>query len=80
THFFDNELGGSLHGTSQAGLTPFGREVVEGLVARNMVIDLAHASPAIVREVLAIPGARPILSHTGIRSACDTPRNLPDDL
>lgn len=80
THFFDNELGGSLHGTSQAGLTPFGREVVEGLIARNMVIDLAHASPAIVREVLAIPGARPILSHTGIRSACDTPRNLPDDL
>ena len=45
-----------------------------------MVIDLAHASPAMVRDVLAIPDARPIISHTGIRSACDTPRNLPDDL
>ena len=35
---------------------------------------------AVVRDVLAIEGARPIISHTGIRSACDTPRNLPDDL
>ena len=80
THFFDNELGGSLHGTSQQGLTDFGRAVVGELVARHMVIDLAHASPAMVRDVLAIPEARPIISHTGIRSACDTPRNLPDDL
>ncbi|ARJ70860.1 peptidase M19 [Paracoccus contaminans] len=80
THFFDNELGGSLHGTSQQGLTAFGRAVVGELVARHMVIDLAHASPAMVRDVLAIPDARPIISHTGIRSACDTPRNLPDDL
>ena len=80
THFFDNELGGSLHGTSQAGLTDFGREVVAEMVARRIIIDLAHASPAMVRDVLAMPGTRPIISHTGIRSQCDTPRNLPDDL
>ena len=80
THFFDNELGGSLHGTSQAGLTAFGREVVAEMVARRIIIDLAHASPAMVRDVLAMPGTRPIISHTGIRSQCDTPRNLPDDL
>ncbi|HRO13440.1 MAG TPA: dipeptidase [Paracoccus sp. (in: a-proteobacteria)] len=80
THFFDNELGGSLHGTTGAGLTDFGRAVVAELVRRHMVIDLAHASPQMVRDVLAIPGTRPMLSHTGIRAACDTPRNLPDDL
>ncbi|WP_134726192.1 dipeptidase [Paracoccus luteus] len=80
THFFDNELGGSLHGTTGAGLTGFGREVVGELVRRRLVIDLAHASPQMVRDVLAIPGTRPMLSHTGIRAACDTPRNLPDDL
>lgn len=80
THFFDNELGGSLHGTSQGGLTDFGRQVVEQAIARHMVIDVAHASPAVVRDVLAVDGARPIISHTGIRSQCDTPRNLPDDL
>ncbi|MBV0892220.1 membrane dipeptidase [Paracoccus sp. Z118] len=80
THFFDNELGGSLHGQSGAGLTGFGREVVQEMIARNMVIDLAHASPQMVTDVLAIPGAHPLLSHTGIRSTCDNHRNLPDGL
>ena len=36
THFFDNELGGSLHGESGAGLSDFGRQVVDGLMARGM--------------------------------------------
>ncbi|CAM3284168.1 Zn-dependent dipeptidase, dipeptidase homolog [Paracoccus aminovorans] len=80
THFFDNELGGSLHGTGGEGLTDFGREVVEQMMARRMIVDLAHAGPQVVRDVLAIPGSRPILSHTGIHGHCATPRNLPDDL
>ena len=82
THFFDNELGGSLHGKGGpgSGLTDFGREVVAGMMERRMIIDLAHASPQVVRDVLAIPGTRPVLSHTGIHGRCATPRNLPDDL
>jgi membrane dipeptidase len=81
THFFDNELGGSLHGSGEGtGLTPFGREVVQEMQARGMVIDLAHAAPQMVRDVLAMPGTRPIVSHTGIYSHCQTHRNLPDDL
>lgn len=83
THFFDNELGGSLHGeagTEGAGLTDFGREVVARMIADDMVIDLAHASPAMAREVLATPGARPIVSHTGIHGQCQTQRNFTDDL
>lgn len=80
THFFDNELGGSLHGQSQAGLTDFGRAVVTEAAQRGMVIDLAHASPRMVRDVLALPGTRPIISHTGVHGVCNTPRNLPDDL
>ena len=82
THFFDNELGGSLHGEggSGAGLSDFGRQVVDGMIERGMVIDLAHASPLMVQDVLAIPDARPILSHTGIRGHCGSARNLDDDL
>lgn len=80
THFFDNELGGSLHGEGNAGLTPFGREVVAEMVARHMVIDLAHAAPQMARDVLAMPGTRPIVSHTGIHGICPTKRNFPDDL
>ena len=80
THFFDNELGGSLHGQAGTGLSDFGREVVAQMLERRMIIDLAHASPQMVRDVLAIPGTRPILSHTGIHGRCATTRNLPDDL
>ncbi|WBU55562.1 dipeptidase [Paracoccus sediminicola] len=80
THFFDNELGGSLHGQSGEGLTEFGRQVVAGLLDRDMVIDLAHASPQMARDVLAIEGTRPIVSHTGISGNCETPRNIPDKL
>lgn len=80
THFFDNELGGSLHGQSGAGLSDFGRQVVDEMMARDMIVDLAHASPQMVRDVLAIDGTRPIISHTGIHGNCATKRNLPDDL
>lgn len=82
THFFDNELGGSLHGEggSGGGLSDFGRQVVEGMMARGMIIDLTHAAPRMVADVLEIPGARPVLSHTGIHSHCPGPRNISDDL
>ncbi|MTH77433.1 membrane dipeptidase [Paracoccus aestuariivivens] len=82
THFFDNEIGGSLHGKGgpNSGLTEFGREVVREAVARRMIIDLAHASQQTVRDVLAMPGTHPVLSHTGIYSHCPSPRNLSDEL
>ncbi|ETD85140.1 dipeptidase [Rhodobacter capsulatus] len=80
THFFDNELGGSLHGEDDAGLTPFGRQVVERMVQKRMVIDLAHASEPMAREVLAMPGTRPIVSHGGIHGVCPVKRNFPDAL
>lgn len=82
THFFDNELGGSLHGKGGegSGLSPFGRQVVTRMIEKGMIIDLAHASPRMVEDVLEIRGARPILSHTGIHSHCRTPRNLDDAL
>lgn len=80
THFFDNELGGSLHGITQAGLTDFGRAVVKRAAALEMTIDIAHASPAVVAQVLALSDRPVILSHGGFKGMCDTPRNLEDSL
>lgn len=82
THFFDNELGGSLHGEggSGAGLSDFGHQVVQRMMEKRMVIDLTHASPQMVRDVLAINGTRPLLSHTGIHGHCRSSRNLSDEL
>ena len=80
THFFDNETGGSLHGISGEGLTEFGRAVVLRANELGMIIDIAHASPVMAREVLALSSQPVILSHGGIKSACDTARNFDDEL
>lgn len=79
-HFFDNELGGSLHGLSGAGLTAFGREAVAGMLDMGFIIDVAHSSPQVVRDVLAMTDQPLIVSHTGIHGHCPVTRNIPDDL
>ncbi len=77
-HFFDNALGGSLHGQSGAGLTAFGAEAVDRAVAKGMIIDVAHSSEAVVRDVLARTQQPVIVSHTGLKGHCDSPRNISD--
>ena len=80
THFFDNELGGSLHGVSRAGLTAFGRDVIRRANELDMIIDVAHSSEAMVRDVLEFSSRPVIVSHTGLKGICDTPRNISDSL
>ncbi|MGB1388539.1 MAG: dipeptidase [Paracoccaceae bacterium] len=79
-HFFDNGLGGSLHGISGAGLTDFGRDVVREIASRGLVLDLAHSSPQVAWDVLEITDMPLIVSHTGLYSFCPVKRNFPDDL
>lgn len=79
-HFFDNELGSSLHGTGDRGLTEFGRQVVTELASRPVIIDVAHSSPQVVQQVLAMTDVPIVLSHTGLHSQCEVTRNLPDEL
>ena len=80
THFFDNELGGSLHGVSSEGLSAFGRSAVQRMDELSMIVDVAHASPQMVRDVLALTTRPVILSHGGVKGACDTARNFEDEL
>ena len=81
-HFFDNELGGSMHGRSQAGLTDFGHQAVLEMERRNIMIDVAHSSVQTVRDVLATVKAPIFISHGGTISGCPRTanRNLPDDI
>jgi membrane dipeptidase len=77
-HLYDNDAGGSAHGEQQQGLSSFGRAVVERAEALNMILDVAHASPALFDEVLAM-ATRPVASsHTGVRGTCEGSRNLTD--
>nr|WP_218919382.1 dipeptidase [Longibacter salinarum] len=77
-HLHDNGLGGSATGMEKGGLTPFGRSVVRRLEERKLLIDLAHASTEVIDEVLAMTDRPVVVSHTGVRATCDTPRNLSD--
>ena len=78
THLHDNALGGSNTGLEQGGLTDFGARVLDQLRARDVTIDLAHASEALIDDVLARTEEPVVVSHTGVRATCDSPRNLSD--
>ncbi len=79
THFFDNELGGSMHGLKKGGLTPFGRDIVSRMEAKGMIIDIAHLSHTGVAEVLAMAKRPVVSSHGGVQATCKVNRNLTDD-
>ncbi len=78
THFFDNKLGGSAHGFSGEGLTEFGLDVIKKMIELNMIIDIAHASPQIIDDILKITDRPIVSSHTGVKGTCDNVRNLSD--
>ncbi len=79
-HFFDNKLGGSLHGTNKQGLTEFGQSVIRRANKLNLVIDVAHSSPRMVRDVLSLSTKPILVSHGGLAGHCDKNRNLSDEL
>jgi microsomal dipeptidase-like Zn-dependent dipeptidase len=78
THFFDTDIAGSAHGVAKGGLTDKGREWVRVLEDRGVLIDLAHASPRAIDDVLALARRPVVVSHTGVRGTCDNRRNLDD--
>lgn len=78
-HFFDNRLGGSAHGERQDGLTNFGRRVVRWIERNEGIVDLAHASPQLMDDVLQTATRPVIVSHSGVEGTCPGPRNLSDD-
>jgi membrane dipeptidase len=79
-HFFDNELGGSLHGVNKTGLTDFGREVIREINRLGIMVDVAHSSEAVVEEVISLSTTPLVVSHTGVKGACDSARNISDKL
>ena len=79
SHFFDNELGGSAHGIQKYGITKFGTQVLQRMESLSMLVDVAHASPALIDDILRL-SSRPVIStHTGVNGMCkQSLRNLSD--
>ncbi len=66
-------------GSSPAGLTGFGRDLVRECEALGVIIDLAHINPAGFNDILSITTKPPIVSHTNVRRYYDIERNISDD-
>lgn len=78
THFFDNDIGASAHGLRDYGLTEKGKEMVRHMQEKGMLVDVAHASPRVISDVLEISKKPIVVSHTGVKGVCDNARNLTD--
>ncbi len=76
-----NEENAVAHGAEQdatLGLKPFGKEVIQLLNERDIIIDVSHLNEQSFWDVL--PLAKHIIaSHSNARALCDHPRNLTDD-
>ncbi|MGB3685151.1 MAG: dipeptidase [Ornithinimicrobium sp.] len=76
TDWADSATDEPVHG----GLTPFGRDVVAAMNRLGMLVDLSHVSADTMRDALEASVAPVIFSHSGARSICNSPRNVPDDV
>jgi len=81
THTASNDWCISSADTAPAfhGLTDFGRDVVRRMNDLGMIIDISHASPETVEEVLKITTDPVIASHSCVRTLCNHDRNLTDE-
>jgi membrane dipeptidase len=70
-------MDGSLR--QHGGLTEFGREVVATMEEIGMAVDVSHAAPATVRDVLETAAKSPFASHSSCRALNDHRRNLTDE-
>lgn len=79
THFFDNDLAGSMHGIEKGGLTAKGRQAIRRMEAIGMIVDIAHCSHACVADILAMAQRPVVSSHGGVQATCQVNRNLADE-
>jgi membrane dipeptidase len=65
---------------ASAGLSAFGRQVVEEMNRLGMIVDLSHAAERTALDAMRLSKSPVIFSHSAARGLCDTPRNLSDEV
>ncbi|MCW3807640.1 dipeptidase [Plebeiibacterium marinum] len=67
-------------GPEHNGLSTFGEEVVGNMNKLGMIIDISHISDSSFYDVIRLSKAPVIASHSSVRSVCNHPRNMSDDM
>jgi membrane dipeptidase len=81
-HFSANAIGKPAKGRGSdpdAGLTPFGVEVVREAERVGMIVDLAHINRRGFFDAIAAGDRPPMVSHTGVLGAHEHWRNIDDE-
>ena len=62
------------------GLSEFGEKVVGECNRLGIIVDISHVSDKSFFDVLEVTKAPVIASHSSVRTLCDHPRNLSDEM
>ena len=78
-HFQNNDLADSATDKVEwGGLSPSGKAFVAEANRLGIVLDASHASDLVLDQMLALSKAPIILSHSGVRTIYNHPRNIDD--
>lgn len=75
-----NTLGSGLTEKRDAGLTKFGRKVVERMNSLGMVIDISHCGDQTSLDVIEASAQPVMITHAGARKIWDSPRMKSDEV
>lgn len=67
-------------GPEHDGVSEFGKEVIKEMNELGMIVDVSHISDKSFFDVLKLSKAPVMASHSSVRSLCDHPRNMDDDM
>ena len=62
----------------EAGLKPFGKQVIQEMNKKGMIIDVSHLSDGGFWDCIRLSEEPVIASHSNCRALCSHPRNLTD--
>ena len=78
TYNIRNLFGDGCLEPANGGLSRLGRELVEELNKRRILVDVSHAGSRVHEEAIAMSKAPVAITHSGCRALRDHPRNTTD--
>ncbi|HEY5809186.1 MAG TPA: membrane dipeptidase [Povalibacter sp.] len=75
-----NRLGDGCFEPTDAGLSKFGRSVIQRMETLGIAVDLSHAGQRTALEAVEAATRPVVVTHANSRALFDMPRNVSDDL